>query len=229
MFITVVVDIAIAVILIIGAVLGIKRGFFLTVTKPVKWFAALALAFSLCNTVAADVVQPIIEEPITNQITEYLSEKCDDITSQTAKDELPTVLKIAAGIVGVDLNSFTGETSAEVIEQIVDKLAVPVIHLIAVLISFFAIYFISKILFAILIALLNDVFKSGIFGVFNKILGFVFGLAFAFILSWLLVVIFGYIISIPAVANAEWVKNFNGGFIYDFFKRMSPVDLLFSF
>ena len=229
MFITVAVDVIIAVILVIGAIVGIKRGFFLTVTKPVKWFAAIALAFSLCNTVAVDVVQPIIEAPITNQISEYLSVKCDDITKETAKDELPTVLKIAAGAVGVDINSFTGDTSEEVIQQIVDKLAVPVIHLLAVVLSFFAIYFLSKILLTVLIALLNSIFESGIFGIFNKILGLIFGLAFAFVLAWLFVVILSYIINIPAVANTDLIKGFRGGFVYDFFKRMSPLDLLFSF
>ena len=229
MIAAIIVDLVILAIIIVGAILGIKYGFFLAVTKPVRWFAALILAFVLCGFVSDVLIQPLIEDPMTVQITEYLTEKCPDLTAETAEKELPTVLKLAGLMVGVDYESFTGENAEEFIGQIVDKLALPTISLISTVLSFFLLYFVLKILLALSISILNRLFKSGVLGVFNKILGFVFGVSFAFVVAWLGVVLFGYITSIPIFASADWIKEFDGGYLYGFFKRMSPLDLLFSF
>lgn len=224
----IIVDIIIAAILLIGMIFGIKRGFFLFAAKLVKWFAAIAIAFSLSGCVAGYVIEPIIEEPITNQISDYLVDKCDILTAENAKDELPTVLKIAAHIVDVDLDSLEGD-GAVLISEIVDKLASPVIHLFAVIVAFFILYFVSKILLSIIISLLNKFFEHGVIGVVNKILGFVFGGSIAFVVAWLFVLIFSYVINVPFLADSTWASTFDGGFLYDFFKRMSPLDILLSF
>ena len=229
MWVNIIIDLIIVALIILGAIFGIKRGFFLAVTKPVKWLAALLLAFALSNVVADAIIQPLIEDPITNQITELLSEKCSDITAETARDKLPTLLKLAAGLVDVDINSMDAASSHELIAQIVDKLAIPVIHLISVILSFVAVYFVSKIVLAILLVILNKFFDRGLFGVLNKVLGCIFGVAFSFVIVWLVVIIFGYVISLPSIAATEWASNFSGGFIYRFFKSFTPLDLLLSF
>jgi hypothetical protein len=84
-------------------------------------------------------------------------------------------------------------------------------------------------LLSILIAVLNSVFEHGILGVCNKILGFVFCGSIAFIIAWMFVLLFSYCINIPFVADMAWASGFDGGFLYDFFKRMSPLDILLSF
>lgn len=229
MFAEILVDVIIAAIIIIGAALGISRGFIITVTKPVKWVAAIVLAVALCNPVADALVQPLIEAPITNQISDYLSDKCANITAATAGEQLPTVLKLAAGIVDVDVSSLSGGSSEEFIIELVDKLAIPAIHLISVIISFAVVYILSKILLALLVSIINKIFDYGVFGVFNKILGFVFGTAFAFITVWILTSIFGCIICLPSVSDIGWISDFEGGYIYKFFKEISPMDILLSF
>jgi len=225
----IIVDVIIALLILIGAFLGFKRGFFYTATKPVKWFAAILLALTLSSTVATSIVQPIIEEPITNQISDYLTDKCEDLTPENAKEELPTLVKLAAGLADVDIDSIDGETTAEFITQTVDKLAKPLVYLLAVIISFFAIYFLSKIILAILLGILNKIFLDGVLGIVNKILGLVIGAFFAFVVLWLAVILFGYVISIPSVAATDFAKSFDGGYIYRFIKSMSPLDLLLSF
>ena len=225
----IIVDVIIAISILIGAFIGFKRGFFYTATKPIKWFAAILLALTLSTTVATSIVQPIIEEPITNQISDYLTEKCDDLTPENAKDELPTLVKLAAGLADIDIDSIDAETTAEFITKTVDKLAKPLVYLLAVIVSFFAIYFISKIALAILLGILNKIFLDGLLGVVNKILGLVIGAFFAFVILWLAVIILGYVLSVPTVAATEFAKSFDGGYIYKFIKSMSPLDLLLSF
>ncbi len=226
MFTNVLVDIIIVLTILIGAFIGYKRGFFLTITRPVRWFAALLLAFSLCDVVASGIIQPLIEAPLTNQISEYLTEKCGDITPDTVNEKLPTLLKLAAGLVGVDVNGFSGEN---IIAAITESLAAPAIHLFAVIISFFLIYILSKLLLNVVILILNSIFDNGIIGLFNKILGVFFGTAFSFLIAWVAVMLFGYLVSIPAIADGEWAQGFTGGFFYNLLKSISPLDLLLSF
>ena len=229
MLVNIIIDLIIAAIVIIGAVVGIKRGFVATVAKPVKWFAAIAIAFALCVSFADTVVQPMIEEPITNQISDYVSEKCADINGENANEKLPTLLKLSATIVGLDLSEITAIGTEEYITELVNQISEPATHLVSVIISFFLIYFASKILLAIAIAIINKIFQVGVFGFFNKILGFVFGTAFAFIIAWALTAVFGYVSSLAVFEGVEWLAEFNGGYIYKFFKEISPLDLLLSF
>ena len=229
MFAKILVDVIIALIVIAGAVLGIKRGFLISVARPIKWFAALFIAFSLCTPIAQGIIKPFIEAPITNQISGYLTERCADITAENAGEKLPTVLKLAAELADVNINSIEGESSKEIINALVDKLADPVISLISTIAAFILVYILAKLLLSIAIKLLNSIFEHGVLGVLNRTLGFAFGLIFSFMCAWIFVIVFGYVISIPAIADVGWVESFEGGVIYRLFKNISPLDLLFSF
>ena len=229
MTVSILVDIIIAAIIVFGAVIGITRGFVATVAKPVKWFAAIALSVSLCVPAADSIVQPMIEEPITNQISDYVIEKCTDITADNANEKLPTLLKISATLVGLDISHIAATDSESFVTELVRQLSEPATHLISVIISFFAIYFISKILLGITVLLINKIFEGGVFGALNKVLGFIFSTTFAFIIAWALTSIFGYVINLSAFSDVAWIKDFNGGFIYKFFKSISPIDILLSF
>lgn len=229
MFANILVDVIIAGIIIFGAVMGISRGFVATVAKPVKWFAAISLAFALCTPMADSVVQPMIEEPITNQISDYITEKCSDITSENANEKLPTLLKFSATIVGLDVTEIAAGDTESFITELVRQISEPATHMVSVIISFFAIYFISKILLGIAVAIINKIFNGGVFGALNRILGFIFSTAFAFIIAWALSSLFGYIINLPAFSDVEWMRGFDGGFVYKFFKSISPIDILLSF
>lgn len=229
MLINILIDAIIVAIIAGGAIFGIARGFISSVARPVKWALAIVIAFSFCTAFSDAIVYPLIKAPITNQMTEYLVEKCSHITALNASEELPTLLKIAAGVVGVDVSSLQPEGASDFISLLVDKLAHPVINLISVIISFFAVYLISRLVLSIILAIIDHAFEGGVFGVFNKALGFVFSTSLAFIATWILTAVFGYVISLPAFSDVAWIESFDGGYVYKFFKGISPIDLLLSF
>jgi len=225
----VIIDIILVLIILVGAFIGLRRGFIASLTKPIKFFLAILLSYWLCGVFATGIVQPMIQEPLMGQISNYLLTKCEGITAATASEELPTLIKFAAFLSGIDVSSISAESSAAYITQIVEKLSTPVIHLIAVVISFILLYFILKILLSVGFSLINGVFNIGILGVVNRTLGLLFNGFFFFVMAWVFVLLFGYFINIPGIVNAEWAQNFEGGYIYRFFKSMSPVDILLSF
>ena len=225
----IIIDLILVGIIVAGAIIGIYRGFFLTVIKPIRWFATLAIALALATPIANLIIQPMIEAPITNQISSFLADKCADITAETADKDLPTLLKFAAGAVGIDVGALQGSNSEEYIESLVDALATPAVHIVAVIISFFVLYFVVKILLNLLISLLNKILDGGLFGVVNKTLGCIFNTLLALIVAWAFTSLFEYVIALPFLAETSFAESFTGGFIYKLFKSMSPIDLLLSF
>ena len=69
MALTIILDIVLCAIIIIGAILGIKRGFVKMAAKPVRFVAAVAIAFSLSPVISESIVLPMIEGPVTNYMS----------------------------------------------------------------------------------------------------------------------------------------------------------------
>ena len=229
MVLTIIIDILIVAMIGIGAFFGIKNGFIATLAKPVKLFASVLLAIALSSTVATTIVEPIIETPLTGQITEYLVTECENLTSENAKEQIPTVLKFASGVVGIDISEISGDTSAEYITDLVTQLAHPAIHIFAIIISFVILYFLLRLVFSILLSIVDSMFNKGFIGALNKIVGCVFTTSFAIIIAWAFVSIFDYSLNLSLLAENDWAVNFEGGYLYRLLKNISPIDLLLSF
>ncbi|MBO5906807.1 MAG: hypothetical protein J6Q85_01455 [Clostridia bacterium] len=228
MALNVIVNIIISAFFVAGVIIGIKRGFISLAAKPVKFFAALVIAFSFASAFGAAVINPIIEAPITNYIKDFLYTNCEGLTSSNAREELPTILKISAAIFGIDIGE-VASNATNVLDAIVESLTAPVISVVSVIVAFIILYFISKVLLSVALWFVNLVFQSGVFGFLNKLLGTVFGLCLAVIVSWAFVAVFEYAVHLPMFAANPTVAEFEGTFIYGFFNSYSPMELLLSF
>lgn len=225
-----VIEIILIAIFVVFAIIGIKCGFIKLAAKPVKFILALMLAFSLSGAVAETVVSPIIDDPVKGYVGDFLYSNCEDLTEENLAEELPTLLKFAAVVAGIDLQEGGIEiTGADVIEELVEKLVGPVIDLVASIIAFFAVYFISKILLWIIFGLINAMFSKGLFGVLNRILGFVFFGFIGIVAAWGVAVIVDLVIHVPAFADNAAIASFEGGFFYKLFNEYNPMELLLSF
>jgi uncharacterized membrane protein required for colicin V production len=216
-------------IIVLGAIIGVVSGFVKIAAKPVKLIAAIVIAFSFCTPVAEKVVSPVIESSVTNYVSDFLDEKVDSLTPENVDEELPTILKVAAAIFGVDIKAVLEDNSENTVDTIVSTLAAPVVSIIAVVIAFIGLYILSKIGISLLLFLLDAVFKNGIFGIFNKILGFVFSTIIAIAAAWAMAVLISFVFNLPAFASNEAIRSFDGGFFFRFFNDYNPVELLLSF
>ena len=218
------VEILLWVILVIGIALGIKSGFIRMAAKPTKLILSLVLAFSLCTSVANGIVAPIIEQPITNYIYEFLVENCPEINIENVAQELPTILKMAAGMYGIDIEEIVAQNAGrDIIAEITATLAEPVVSIFALIISFVLLYVISKLLITLALSLIDLVFSNGVFGALNKILGGISGAIISFAVAWAVAVFIEFLYHI----NGAGLDN--PGILYTFFNTYSPIELLLSF
>lgn len=212
-------DLILPIIVVIGLLLGYKKGFFATVTKPLK------LVFALCITIlaAAPIInawtRPFFAGKVEGWIYASILENAPDLTADTASESLPTLIKLMAVIFKVDFGSITETAGTDgVVAEISKQMALPIGNLIAVIVTYVALFIVSMILTKILIAILNVLMKKGILGKINKALGFVFG--------GMLATIFACIISTIAY---KVDPDFANGAISVFFRSINPFAILMKF
>ena len=220
-----IIDIVLLAILVIGLILGWKRGFVKTVAKPVKIVAVWACSIKLCAGVARRFIAPLIQKPVTEKLSEVLREKCAGLTAQTASEDLPTLLKMTAGIFNIDVNQVAQGSNDALIERLAQTFTEPVVFVVAVVIAFVLLLLVCNILFTFLLWILNGVFRTKPLAWLNKTLGIIFSLALAFIFAWLVSMLGGAILGSQALSSL----GFEGGAIYRFFKEYHPLDLLLGF
>ncbi len=227
MLLAVLIDLVLIGIIGFGIYYGVKKGFVYMAAKPFKIVFAILFAYAFCGLFSNLVVEPIIGAPIKGYISDFLYTNLPNITPTTAPDQLPTLLKMAAGMAGLDFSAAADGTNY--VDTLVSALSDPVIGFVAVLISAIALFFLGKFVFSISITLLNKFCEAGLLGKINKILGIVFG-SFVFILiSWGLAVILSVFFHLPIFEGNELIWGFKGGLVFRLFNFMNPIVLLLSF
>lgn len=214
-----VLDLILPIVVFIGILLGYKKGFFATITKPLK------IVFSICLTIllAAPIInawtRPYFSGKVHSWIFNSMIENCPDITAETASDSLPLLIKLCAAIYDVDFGAASEATTAEgVIDAIAEQMALPIGNLIAVVVTYIALFIVSLIFTKIMLAILDHLVKKGILGRINKILGVIAGGMFAMIAACIISNI-AYKIS----------PDFAGGAISVFFRNINPFAILMKF
>ena len=81
-------------------------------------------------------------------------------------------------------------------------------------------------LLGLLFAVINGVVDRGPAGAVNRALGCAIMTLFAFMIAWMLCMVSDFILNIPAINNQPWVQEFSGGWLYNLFRRLSPVDVM---
>ena len=228
-FLSFITDAVLVLVILSGAVIGYKRGFIRTVAKPVKWIAALYIAFRLCTVVGDKWIAPMIQTPLQTQLSEYLHTACASLTAENAADELPTLIKMAAGLFNIDVSAVAADAAGNVIDSIVTALVGPVAHLLAAVVSFLGLYLVAQLLLSLVLAVLNSVCSVGLIGAANRIVGVVVTTCLSFIVAWLLVALAGFVFGFPSVNAAGWVKEVEGSVFYRFLHNNGPLDLLLRF
>ena len=220
-------DIVLVAILLLGIIIGAKRGFIGTIAKPVRIASSLGLAFVFCEKVGESLIKPMISAPITTQIAEIINQKYAEVTAATSGN-LPTIIKLAAGLAGINLEEL-GVEGENYVEALIGMITEPIIAIAATIISFVLLFIVLMLVLRVALWLLNMMIDGGFVGVINRVIGCIVTFSFALVIVWAIASLTEFVFNIPALADMQAIKDFNGGFVYKFFKGLSPLELLLSF
>jgi len=204
-----------ALLVLIGAIVGLKRGFFNTVTKPLKIILAIALTVCFALPIIDAWTGPYFTNLIQAKIAEYITQNCPEITAINAAESLPSVLILCVRVFGIQLESISGE---EIISQISSAIAMPTGRFVATAVTYLALFIIFRLVLWLLLLILGSVVSSGPLMVIDKILGLIFTVAISFVICCIIANIISF-----------FANDFVGGFIYEFFKNLNPLSVILSF
>ena len=214
-----VLDIILLVILLIGFLLGYKRGFFGSITKPLKILASVSLTIVISSPIINAWTRPLLTGKIEAWIYKSLSEAYFGASAETASEGVPAVLKLAAELMKLDLGALGSEaTTEEILSLMAAQMAVPIGNLVAVAVTYLALFIVFMILLSVLIALLDVVFTKGILGKINKGLGLLLGGVIAMVVACVVANIVGAVFADAA-----------RGTITQFFKNINPFAIVMKF
>ena len=224
MVINIVVDLIILAIFVLFVSIGIRKGFLATVAKPIKLVASIGGALAFCRAVSDKFIYSAVSSSMTDRMTAILSEKY--LTPNDAS-ELPTLIRMAAGVVGVDLSSIS--TTDSYISAVISAVTDPFIGIVCVIISFFVTFILMMLALSFVLWGVNKIIDNGVVGIANRVLGCIFTSLLGFVAVWLISGLVSIILGLPSLADKAWVADFDGGFVYNFLRSVSPIDLLLSF
>ena len=212
-------DILLLVVLLIGCLLGYKRGFFGSITKPLKIIASICLTIVISSPIINAWTRPLFTGKVEGWIYNSLSEAFADSSADIAAEKMPTLLKLFAEMMDLEISAGGSElTSEEVLTALAEKMATPIGNLIAVVVTYAALFIILMLLLTVLIALLDVVFTRGVLGKINKVLGLLLGAVIATVAACI-------VANVIALISAEAAS----GVITQFFKNINPFAIMMSF
>lgn len=221
-------DAVLIAILLFGFFLGWRRGFVKTIGKPVKFAATVYCAFRFCSVFSEKLLRPLISAPVTKQVSDFIRTHCVDVTPENAEQTLPTVLKLAAGLFGIDVSDAASGSDGAV-DGLVENLTAPVVDIVSAVLSFFALLILCSIAFTVVLWLVDLLFKLGPISILNRAVGSLISGALALIVSWAVASLFAFLLDTSLLEGVAWAREFEGGFFYRFLNQYNPLDLILGF
>ena len=204
------------VVLLVGVLLGYKRGFFGTITKPLKVIASICLTIVIASPIINAWTRPLFVGKVETWIYDSLIESGANVTAENATESMPLALRLLAEMLNVDVAGIDTSAGTEsLIRAISTAVATPIGNFIAVIVTYVLLFIVTMILLKILIALLDILFARGILGKINKIFGLLLGGVFATVIACI-------------IANVAFKVSpaFASGPITEFFKNINPFAVI---
>ncbi len=192
------------IVVVIGFLLGYKKGFFGSITKPIKIVASICLTV----IVASPVINVWTRSFFVGKVETWINETLSEVGTATI-EELPSVLQFSVELLQIDVEGL------ETVEEMVSAMAAPIGNFIAVIVTYVALFIVFMILLTILVSLLDIAFNKGFLGKVNRFMGLLLGGVIAAVIACILANIIG-----------SFAPGLVGGPVSQFFKNFNPFSLV---
>ena len=231
MVVNIIFDILLLAVMIIGLIVGYRKGFITFFFRKLSWMGAMVLSFLFSRPIASALhLADKIAEPVRARIIEAIGPSVESLGEMSGR--IPTVLKLLGQIFGVDLTDMADTSMQEggnFVEVFAQQASEPLSHAIAVVLVFILSFFGFWLLIWLAGKIINVVFKLPVLRQINGIAGALLGVFFYSLFLWafcrLAVFATGYTSGIQFLADFNIEETYIGRFLY----HLDPLKLLLSF
>ncbi len=206
-------DILVVLILLLGFLIGGKRGLFNILFKRLRKIMAIVFVILLSKPLGKWIADAIISPTVTKWVASGI--EVDPALLETGAEGLltaiPAWVKDMATAFQFDLHALAEEAIAsggDVVNEIVFDLIQPLTRGVGVVIAGIVLYLVLGILLRFCGGIINNIFKLPILKQVNSILGAVTGCAMAFLVTWCLLKLFGILVSTETLRQMEIFRGF---------------------
>ena len=200
-------DIFFSIILIIGVIVGVKKGAIKIFLSLLATVSASFLTYCLGATVSSYIYNKFIEPSLINKIYSYIQ------GNGTSKEVLPKFITQNADKFGIELdrlklsNSVSKEDVANLVENNLYKTIYGLLNIVVSIVLFIVILLLLKFILNLFNKLVKHSFVSGINSILGGAFGILNGIVIIVILCFVLNLCFKNAIKMPHYFTEESVNN----------------------
>ena len=216
-------DVVIVAVILLFALIGLRRGFIKSLAGLIGAVIAMALALTIAHFAADWIYDALIAKPVENAVNEALS--------AGGASAAGVISALPAGLSGI-VKSFGGEAAVEqavsqsssaASSMILGILRPALVNLTMILLALL-LFIPMMILVRLLLRLLNGVVNNTpVVKHVNRILGILFGFCKGIIVVWLLCLLADY--ALPLTGNVWWHETAHQSWLFHLFSQINPLSL----
>lgn len=224
-------DVIVVAIVVLFALLGLRKGFIKSLAGFVGSILALILALTIARFAAEFVFNTWIKDSLIQTVSDALAENGAN-TAQGVLDALPDYLTSIFGWAGgqsQSLESALNSSSNAVSSTIINVLSPAIINLLMIVLAI-VLFILLMIVIRLIIRLLDRIVQVPVLKQVNGILGFLFGIGKGVIIAWLLCALVMAVLPLWMQESGQWLQDaVNGSYLFRALAGANPISIwLFS-
>lgn len=179
----VIIDIALVLVVLIFALIGLKKGFFKSLLSLFNWVICLVVSIWLAKYIANWVgswfgMENAIGGKISSSLVGMNAELGNTVASFGDKDSIMAACSGMNGLLKTIIGMIFGSSKVDFTSEatVADVAGAGIAHVCVIAISALLLFIVIKIVLAILGKLFDNIARTKVLGGLNRVLGFVFGL-----------------------------------------------------
>ncbi len=232
-----IVDCIIIAIIILGAIIGAKRGFIKSVLKVGSGIISLIIANTftkkLSTVLNSKYFFATTKDKITDIINSYLS-KYDTVSSETLSNAVPDAFKRILSYAGYDIDVLASNavgTGNESVSNFIDSCSAAISNSISAIVAFIVLFLGVFIVLKVSAFFLDAVFSHlPVIKQINSALGLLFGIICTIVNVWIFSAIALYIIELIRTSSPDFLVGFSREetIIFKALTAINPISMIFK-
>ena len=222
---SIVLDVLVVAVVVLFALLGLRKGFLKSLAGLVGAIAALVVALTVSRFLAQWIFDAFLQQPLTQAIADAITES-GATTAEGIQNALPGYLQSLLGWTGSGAQALSGmiASSADTVAKAVMTVVSPaVINLLMVVLTI-VLFFVFLLLIRLALRLLDKVAKAPVLRQVNGLLGVLFGMGKGLLIVWLLCALATVVVPLWLGDGGAWFRDaINGSYLFGALSSANPI------